>query len=125
MPVGFAEPDLVTVMTYTDTTDRRGAAYAVECGVIRHHCFAVQYAVGQTNTIDMRLSLPTTIIAIIVYESLLLGIRSRLMMASASALATTRQGDWIETVPVPLWWWALAIVPPVLLIGYWAFRRVR
>lgn len=72
----------------------------------------------------MRISLPTTIIAIIIYESLLLGVRSRLMMNRATALSTI-QSDWLETVPVPLWWWALAIVPPVLLIGYWAFRRSR
>ena len=73
----------------------------------------------------MRLSLPTAIITIIVYESLLLGVRSRLLMGRANELAPARQGDWIQTVPVPLWWWALAIVPPVLLLGYWALRRSR
>ena len=79
---------------------------------------------GRT-TLSMRLTLPIAIITIILYEMVLITVSSRRAMALIQARNASRQGDWIETIHAPLWWWTLVVLPPVLLIGYWAYRRAR
>lgn len=81
--------------------------------------------VGQTNTLGMRLTLPVAVITIIIYEIILIALGTQRMIAQTRAVATNRQGDWIVGVAVPVWLWVLVIIPPVVLIGYWAFRRSR
>ena len=73
----------------------------------------------------MRLTLPTAIITIILYEVVLWAITSNRLATRVREVSATRQGDWLMTIDTPMWWWALAIVPPVLLLGYWAYRRSR
>ena len=71
------------------------------------------------------MTLPTAIIMIILYEIILVTVSSNRLMGRVRAESATRQGDWLMTIETPMWWWALAIVPPVLLLGYWAYRRAR
>jgi hypothetical protein len=48
------------------------------------------------------------------------------LLGPASALAETRDGDWLESVPMPVWWKSLIRVPPLLLAGRWlTLRRAR
>ena len=71
----------------------------------------------------MRLTLPVVIITIIIYELGLFAVTAWTLMGRAREMSATRQGDWLETTSLPAWWWPLAIVPPVLLIGYWSYKR--
>jgi hypothetical protein len=67
-----------------------------------------------------------TLMAIALYELALFLLTAIWMMRRASALAETRDGDWLEIAPMPMWWKALIVVPPLILLARWAVvRRAR
>ena len=71
-------------------------------------------------------TLAKTLVTIVLYELALFLLTAVWMMRRASALAETREGTWVELVPMPAWWKALIVVPLLILLVRWLIvRRAR
>jgi ABC-type dipeptide/oligopeptide/nickel transport system permease component len=71
----------------------------------------------------MRLS-ALLVIALSVLYVVLFVVGSAAALWHRTRIKARQQGEFMETFSIPMWWWALLVGPPLLLVGFWIGQRL-